>query len=267
METMNGPILALAALIMAAPGIACARPADLPVAAASAASPSSSGDSVAINASLRDPWEGFNRRIFAFNNGVDRAVLEPLAKGYRRVTPRFARAGVSNFLANLSEPVTAANALLQAKPGRATETVGRFGVNSTIGIGGLVDVASRIGLERHEEDFGQTLGVWGVKPGIYLMLPFVGPSTVRDAAGSAVDVAFQPMTYAKGQDAPEGRVWIAALGAVSAREGAIETIADLRANSADPYVTVRSIYGQSRASAVLDGHQDVQQLPDFGGPP
>lgn len=251
--------------LLATPSLALAQPAQPtqadPAAAAASEAPAVTG------APLADPWEPFNRRVFAFNTVVDRAVLEPAARGYRALTPRIARQGVSNALSNLNQPVTVANALLQGDVGRAAQSAGRFGVNSTIGVLGIFDVATGMGLERRQEDFGQTLGVWGVQPGIYLMLPLIGPSTVRDVTGTVVDVGFQPMTYAQGEDATEGRIALGALGALSAREAAIEQIEALRSNSPDPYVTVRSIYGQARESAVRNGRQDVEALPDFGGPP
>jgi phospholipid-binding lipoprotein MlaA len=264
MPEMNRTLLALAALALAGPVLvapaAAQTPAPPPAAEVAQASPDETSSSA-----LRDPWEGFNRKVFGFNNAIDRAILEPVAKGYRAVTPRVARTGVTNFFDNLRAPVTVANDLLQGAPKRAAVTLGRFGLNSTIGIGGLIDVGSSVGLEPHREDFGQTLGVWGAGPGNYLMLPLIGPSSLRDVTGTVVDNAFSPLTYLN--DAEDLRVGLAALSAISAREGAIEEVDALRANSADPYVSLRSIYGQSRASAIRNGAQDVKDLPDFGGPP
>lgn len=268
---MHRHLFALAVLAMAGPSLAHADPATAPqtvAAAAPPAEPAAPADAEQANpGALRDPWEKVNRKVFAFNTAVDSAVLEPVAKGYRAVTPKFARTGVSNLLSNLRAPVTVANALLQGEGKRASVTAARFGVNSTVGVVGLFDVADALGLDQHQEDFGQTLGVWGVKPGIYLMLPFLGPSTARDLVGDVVDNAFHPLTYANGEDAPAVRGGLAALSVVSARESAIETIDDLRANSPDPYVTIRSVYGQSRESAIRNGRQNVEDLPDFGGPP
>lgn len=274
---MHRTLFALAVLAMAGPSLAYAdqttgTPAtvsktDGASGDALAAEAAATTDASASPGALRDPWEKVNRKVFAFNTAVDAAVLEPVAKGYRKVTPRFARTGVSNLLSNLRAPVTVANDLLQGDGRRASVTAARFGLNSTIGVAGLFDVADGMGLEQHEEDFGQTLGVWGVKPGIYLMLPLMGPSTARDLTGSIVDTAFHPLTYAQGEDAGAVRGGLVALGVISAREAAIEAVNDLRVNSSDPYVTVRSVYGQSRESAIRNGRQNVEDLPDFGGPP
>lgn len=127
-----------------------------------------------------DPWAGMNRGIYKFNDGLDRAVLKPTAKGYKAVTPSWFRTGVGNFFDNLSYPLTAANQLLQGKPRMFVKDTGRFLTNSTLGLAGLFDVADRMGLPSNDEDFGQTLAVWGVPSGPYLMLPFLGPSTLRD---------------------------------------------------------------------------------------
>lgn len=136
-----------------------------------------------------DPFEGFNRRMYYFNAKVDEHVLLPIVSGYKKITPDFVEQGVSNFFSNLGEISTFVNAVLQLKGGVAMETLGRFTLNSTIGIAGLFDVASPMGLEEQNEDFGQTLGYWGVKPGPYLVLPFLGPSNLRDGVGGIVDLA------------------------------------------------------------------------------
>lgn len=130
-----------------------------------------------------DPWEGFNRDMYAVHDSVDRAVLEPVARGYRSVTPGPVRTGVRNFLRNLRSPVTFVNDLLQGEIERAGVTFVRFGVNTTVGMAGLLDPATSMGMERHDEDFGQTLAVWGVEPGPYIFVPVLGPTTLRDGAG------------------------------------------------------------------------------------
>jgi phospholipid-binding lipoprotein MlaA len=135
-----------------------------------------------------DPWEGFNRRMYYFNAKADEHVLLPVVAGYKAVTPDFIETGVSNFFSNLGEIPTFINSLLQFKLAVAGETLGRFAVNSTIGIAGLFDVATPIGLDQQNEDFGQTLGVWGVDAGPYLVLPLLGPSSLRDASGLAFDM-------------------------------------------------------------------------------
>ena len=138
-----------------------------------------------------DPYEDFNRSMYAFNDGLDRAVLEPVAKGYRAVTNEPIRGGVTNFVNNLGEPITFANEVLQGKVGNAAGTVGRFVINTTIGIVGIFDPAGAIGIQRTDEDFGQTLGVWGVQPGHYLVLPLIGSTSPRDLFGLGADFAIE----------------------------------------------------------------------------
>lgn len=210
-----------------------------------------------------DPWEGFNRDMFAVHEGLDHAVLEPVARGYRAVTPEPVRQGVVNVLRNLRAPVTFANNLLQGDVEHAGVTALRFGVNSTVGIAGLFDAATSMGLERREEDFGQTLGVWGVGAGPYLFIPVLGPTNVRDGAGRVVDIAFDPFTWAKFDEEDTARAARGVMTGVSAREAAIETIDNIRRDSFDPYVTIRTSYGLLRDSAIRNGVTDVQDLPDF----
>ena len=133
----------------------------------------STGEDLSATA-VYDPIEGWNRQVYAFNDGVDRAVFEPVAKGYRTVTNEPIRGGVSNFLTNLNQPVVFANTILQGKPGAAIDTFSRFALNSTFGLAGILDLATMADVPKHREDFGQTLGVWGVSNGPYLVLPFMG---------------------------------------------------------------------------------------------
>jgi phospholipid-binding lipoprotein MlaA len=211
-----------------------------------------------------DPWEGFNRGLFAVNETIDKAVLEPVARGYRAVTPTFLREGVSNFLRNLRSPVIFANDVLQGEPSRAGVTAARFGVNTTIGIGGIFDPASPMGLERHDEDFGQTLGVWGVDAGPYLFLPLLGPSSVRDTVGSVVDLAFDPLNWAKFDEADDVRAGRVVLTGLAARESALDAVDEVRRTSLDPYASIRTSYDLLRQSAIQNGRPSVQDLPDFG---
>lgn len=213
--------------------------------------------------SVNDPWEGFNRDLFAVHEAIDQAALEPLARGYRAATPGFFRAGVTNFLRNLRAPVVLANDVLQGELPRAGTTVARFGVNSTIGVAGLVDVASRMGLEHHDEDFGQTMAVWGVDSGPYVFVPVLGPTTVRDGLGRAVDVAFNPLTWAEFDGEDELRVTTGVLGGLSAREGLIEVIDDVRATSIDPYVSFRVGYALSREAAIANGRNADADSTNF----
>lgn len=217
-------------------------------------------------ANPEDPYEDFNRQMYGFNDSVDRAVFEPAARGYRAVTNQPVRGGVRNFLDNLGEPITFANEVLQGKVPDAAATVGRFVINTTVGVVGIFNPAEAIGIERTEEDFGQTLGAWGVKPGPYLVLPLVGSSSPRDAFGWGVDRAFNPFTYAEfeGDDAfTVGRIVV---GAVSGREGAIETIDDVRATQLDPYTTLRRFYVRNRAALVGNSAvqpNETEKVPDY----
>lgn len=212
-----------------------------------------------------DPLEGLNRQIYAFNDGVDRAVLEPVAKGYRAVTNEPIRGGVSNFLVNLNQPVVFANTVLQGKPGAAIDTVTRFTVNSTLGLAGILDVASTLDVPEHREDFGQTLGVWGVPNGPYLVLPFLGSSNLRDVTGMGVDSAFDPLNYAQFDGDTETRIGLRVAGIVSIRENLIEAVEVLR-DQPEPYIALRRNYTQQRAAAIRDGREQedpFEDLPDF----
>lgn len=218
--------------------------------------------SVAFAQDGGDPWEGFNRDLYAVHDSVDRAVLEPVARGYRTVTPGPVRQGVLNFLRNLRGPVIFANDLLQGEVGRGGVTAARFAVNTTVGVVGLFDPASGMGLERHDEDFGQTLAVWGVDEGPYIFVPLMGPSNVRDATGRIVDTVFDPLTWARGDDINAWRAGRTVITGVAAREQVIEAVDDLQ-NSVDPYTSIRSSYNLLRESAIQNGRSDVQDLPDF----
>ncbi|MEL6858606.1 MAG: VacJ family lipoprotein [Pseudomonadota bacterium] len=212
-----------------------------------------------------DPLEGWNRGVYAFNDGVDRVVLEPVAKGYRTVTNEPIRQGVSNFLSNLNQPVVFANTILQGKPGAAIDTFARFSVNSTFGIAGLFDVASEFDVPKHREDFGQTLGVWGVPNGPYLVLPLRGSTNLRDLAGGGVDVAFNPLNYAQFEGDDEFRISTGVIGVIAARENLIEAVEILR-DQPEPYVALRRNYTQQRAAAIRDGREQedpFEDLPDF----
>lgn len=210
-----------------------------------------------------DPWEGFNRNLFALHEGVDEAVVEPVARGYRAVTPGVFRQGVRNVLRNLRGPVIFANDVLQGEFNRAGTTAGRFVINSTVGVVGVFDPATPMGLERHDEDFGQTLAVWGVDSGPYIFIPLMGPSTVRDTFGRVVDAAFDPLNWIDGDEVDDVRIARTVFTALSAREQVLETVDDIRRDSLDPYVTIRTSYGLLRESAIQNGPADVQDLPDF----
>lgn len=199
----------------------------------------------------RDPFEGFNRAMYSFNEKFDTYLLKPVAKGYRAVVPTPARQGVSNFFSNLREPMVMLNDALQGKFTHAASDLGRFLTNSTLGVLGLFDVASRMGLEKRYEDFGQTLAVWGVAEGPYLVLPLLGPSGVRDGVGWVGDYYAYPVTYME-ERSTAGKV--TAMGIVDARTGYLEA-GDILYEAAgdDPYVFVREAYRQRRRSLIHDG--------------
>lgn len=213
-----------------------------------------------------DPYENFNRQMYAFNDELDRSVLEPVAKGYRAVTNEPVRQGVSNFLRNLGEPVTFANEVLQGKIGNASGTVGRFVINTTIGLAGIFNPAQSMGIERTDEDFGQTLAVWGVADGPYLVLPFLGSSNPRDLFGKGVDLTLNPLNHAEFEGDDAVRIGTATMGGIAARENSIETIDDVRSTQLDPYTTLRRYYVRSRAAAVgnaPDQPNDTEKVPDY----
>lgn len=204
----------------------------------------------AAAAEVDDPLEPINRTIFGLNELVDVMLLGPVAQAYGEL-PRPVRTGVRNVLDNLRAPVTLVNDLLQGETDRAGTTFARLFINSTIGIFGLFDLASEFGYPQHREDFGQTLAVWGVGEGPFLMLPLLGPSTVRDALGLVVDrTAFDPIGQVAGNEVGVARV---AGEAVDARQRLDAVIQDVRRNSLDPYATVRSAYLQRRAVEIRNG--------------
>jgi len=213
------------------------------------ASSALSGCTTTADHNPTDPYESFNRSMYSFNDGVDRAVLQPVAKGYRAVTNEPIRDGVGNFLGNLQEPITAANELLQGKPADAGAAAGRFVINTTVGVIGFFDTASAFGIDRKTEDFGQTLGVWGVHSGPYLVLPFLGSTNPRDLFGMFGDVALNPLNYAQFDGDTPTRIGLGVSGAISGREAAIETVDGVR-NQVDPYTTVRRFSVRNRALAV-----------------
>lgn len=205
----------------------------------------------------RDPLQGYNRAMFKANDAVDRAVLRPGAVAYRTVTPVPARRGFARVLENLTEPWSAINALLQLKPRRAVNSLGRFIVNTTIGVGGLADHATDLGLKPTREDFGQTLARWGVKDGGYLVLPLLGPSSVRDAAGLGVGMVADPQSLLVSRTLnPNGALEnsaVVATRAINARSELIDSgVEEVLNSSADAYATARSAFFQRRAADIAD---------------
>ncbi|MDN8645746.1 VacJ family lipoprotein [Stenotrophomonas indicatrix] len=194
------------------------------------------------SATAYDPWEPFNRKVHGFNNAVDRGIARPLATAYTHVVPRFARTGVSNFFSNLRAPLTITNQLLQGRPADAWDSLGRFLMNSTLGIGGLFDPASKAMVPRRNEDFGQTLGTWGWRRSRYVELPFFGPRTVRDVFGLAGDIPLSPIRRI---ESDKYRIGLQGLQLVDTRAQLL-AIDDLRDTAVDEYALVRDAWMQRR---------------------
>lgn len=206
-----------------------------------------------------DPWEGFNRGVYKVNDTVDRAALKPVAKGYRKVTPGWIRRGIGNFFANLEYPATIVNQFLQGKGVTGLKDTGRFLLNTTLGLGGLFDVATPIGLEAHDEDFGQTLAVWGVGSGPFLNLPLFGPSTVRDAPSRVFDYFVDPLTYS--EVAWEVEWGERALKTVHSRAELLPLDATLE-RTFDPYAFIRDAWLQRREFEIYDGNPPPETLDE-----
>ena len=208
----------------------------------------------------RDPYEKFNRQVFQFNDAIDKAALKPAATAYKQVLPTFVQTGVSNFFGNLSDLWSAVNNLLQGKGQDGMSDVMRFSVNSTLGMGGLLDIGSQAGLHKHNEDFGQTLGAWGVGSGPYLMLPLLGPSTVRDAAAMPLDIAADPWAY----KAPV--LWRnvgTVTRAVDQRAAVLDASNLMEEAALDRYEFIRDGFIQRRQSRITDnGAQKIRFRKD-----
>jgi phospholipid-binding lipoprotein MlaA len=197
-----------------------------------------------------DPWENTNREIFEFNMGLDRAVMRPVSRGYRAVVPDPARQGISNALDNLTEPRTLINNVLQGDSEAAWNTFMRFMINTTVGLGGLFDVTTAGNFERRKEDFGQTLAVWGVDSGPYVMLPLFGPSTGRDTAGFVVDTVTDPFGLIFGFVPAVART---GTQMVDNRSELIEETEVLEDTAIDLYASVRTLYFQNREHEIRNG--------------
>ena len=219
-----------------------------------------SNPSPSPNANPADPWESFNRGVFKFNDGIDRNVLKPVATVYRDVTPSPVRTGVSNFFSNISDGWSLVNNVLQLKPKESAETLLRLGFNTIFGFAGVVDIATSLRLEKHTEDFGQTLGFWGVRSGPYLVLPLLGPSTVRDAAGLVVDVQSDGVSQTKNIPA---RNSLSALRIVDTRENLLEATGMLDQAALDKYSFTRDIYLQRRRSLIRPDALEAEERFDL----
>ncbi len=213
---------------------------------------------------IHDPIEGWNRGVYGFNKGLDRAIVRPAAMGYRRAVPREAREGVHNVLANLGSPVIFLNDVMQVQPHPAGETAVRFAVNTTVGVLGVFDVASQMGIYRHRADFGQTLGRYGVGAGPYVYLPVFGPSSVRDAVGLVINTAMDPLNYARFDGDLAVKLTVIGTNALDTRVRLDKDLKDLDRSATDPYAATRSVWIQNRRAFIRgDRPEDVQDLPDF----
>ncbi|MEP7206089.1 MAG: VacJ family lipoprotein [Casimicrobiaceae bacterium] len=197
-----------------------------------------------------DPWEPMNRGLYRVHDVIDKIVLKPAVTVYTAVVPSVARTGVSNFFNNIEDAFSAVNDVLQAKPQKAGDDLGRVVTNTFFGLGGLIDVASSAGIERGNEDFGQTLAVWGVGPGPYLFIPLLGPSTVRDASGTAVRMYLGPLGEIN--DVPV-RNSLYGLGAIDARYQAGDALSVLETAALDRYTFIRNAFFQRRRYLIYDG--------------
>ena len=215
------------------------------------------------NSDQSDPLESFNRSMFAVNQGLDKAILKPTAQVYG-VLPKPVKTGVGNVLSNLSLPVTFINQTLQCNIDFAGNTLVRFSVNSTIGLVGIFDVATRLGVKQEKEDFGQTLAVYGVSSGPYIFLPILGPGNPRDLIGRVGDTVMNPVYWAGNNDNEDDiRLGVTIISGIHAREAALELLEELENTSVDYYATVRSLYMQNRESEITNGATDIDALPEI----
>jgi phospholipid-binding lipoprotein MlaA len=220
-------------------------------------------------AQIPDPWQGMNRGFMKFTLAVDGAVIAPEIHAYRHYAPQVLQTAIRNVVYNLYEPRTFANDVLQARFKKAGEATIRFMANSTVGLGGMIDVAGRTGIPRHNSDFGQTLGRWGVGTGPYIFVPFYGPSDVRDAFGSLTDALGDPVAWTIGDITTTFGQVRAGVDITQARVDIDDTLEAVRHDTADPYATMRSGYSQNRAFLIDEAKgvstaAQVNALPDFG---
>lgn len=194
-----------------------------------------------------DPYEPTNRAIFEFNQALDRALIKPAAQGYRAMIPEWGRDRIDDFLENLNSPVVFFNDVLQGEFVRAAETVGRFVMNSTFGVLGIMDVAEHAGIRQHKEDFGQTLAVWGLPEGPYIMLPLLGPTNPRDGIGMGVDSVIDPVGWYAPTWADVTRTVVSGVGT---REQYLDILDEVERSSLDYYASIRSMYRQNRVKQI-----------------
>lgn len=206
---------------------------------------------------INDPLEPTNRVIYQINGGIDRVLMRPLAEGYRAVVPQPVRSGVHNVLTNLTTPKILANDLLQGKPARAGDSFMRFLINTTIGLGGLIDVAGEWGWKHHDNGFGITLALWGVDEGPFLFLPILGPSNLRGLVGFGSDIAMDPWTWVgSGTDKVVFNWSRRGLTILDKRERALDTVDSVNKTALDPYAAFRSLYRQNHATQIQKVRDD-----------
>lgn len=213
----------------------------------------------ATSGNPKDPIEGFNRAMYGVHDGIDTVLMKPVATGYAAVMPDPVQTGVTNFFANISDIMSSVNSLLQGKPKDAATDLGRVLVNSTVGVLGVFDVATGMGLEKHDEDFGQTMGVWGVGEGAFVFLPIMGPRTLRDAAGVYMDIWFDPVNYI---DHVPTRNTIWAVRVVNLRANLLPADKVIEEAALDKYSYIRDAYLQNRRNQVYDGNPPPRSLDE-----
>lgn len=212
---------------------------------------------------INDPLESLNRPLFIVNGIIDRGVLQPAARAYEKVAPEPVRDGIRNFTRNINNPVTFANDLAQGEMKRAGVTLLRTAINTTIGLGGFIDVASRFGLEHHTEDFGQTLSVYGFPPGYYVYVPIFGPSTGRGGVGRIVDNLTTPVVWTNELYVTAANGGSVLLSGIDLRARNLERIDNLERGSVDFYAAVKSLWWQNRLNEIRNGRTRAEDLPDF----
>ena len=270
-------LLTSVALLWAMAGVASvnAEPATLtpvsltqvaPVSRPDVAPPAAASASVQASTAPGDPWEKVNRRFYKVNRKVDSAVLRPAALAYEKAMPSPIRKGLHNFLANLGEPMVFINDILQLKIAKGAKTVARFAANSTVGLGGLMDPAKKMGLQHHDNNFGVTLARYGVPSGPYVFLPLLGPSTVRDLVASGVSLAANPLTFMKFGGVGVFHTSTTLVAGLDQRAEADPDLQAIDEMGTDSYATMRSLYLQNQRAEIAGGQVDIANLPDFDDP-
>lgn len=230
---------------------------------AAPAQPAHAQDAAVETDPENDPLEPMNRYFFELNRFFDTILLKPVATWYDGVVPEPGRDGVRNFLDNLRSPVILANDVLQGEWDRAGTTIGRFGINTTVGVLGLFDPATSWGLPKHSEDFGQTLALYGTPEGPYIFLPVLGPAPPRDLTGFVVDQFFDPLTYIYWDRAKTVPVTRFVVNGIDQRARSLDTLDQIERTSVDHYATVRNLYRQIRKNEIANGQRDFDDLPDI----